>query len=242
MRYLLYLLVVLNLLLLLWIYQFDEQLPPRQDGHPQVGELRIVSEEQLQQARRQGQHTDDEDLQRQDNAVESVRHLAQENEATTAAGDLCASLGPLAGSRQATDLAAKLATMQQQATLRSEAVVNETYEVVLPPLKSRFAASRKLQELQRAGIEGAEKIRSGKYLKGITFGVFHYRDDAYRRLLGVSQFAENAEIVVRTERRERYWVDIDSRPDRELSEQQVATLRDQFSGVEFHQAACEQRQ
>jgi hypothetical protein len=239
MRHLLYLLVVLNLLLLLWIYQFDEQLPPQQGGRAPLGELRIVSEEALQRAKWREQQATGEDLQ-QPPRERQVQH-AGEGAAGTAE-DLCTSVGPLASSRQAAALAARLATMQQQAAIRSEAVLKKTYEVMLPPLESRFAATRKLQELQRSGIEGAQQIRSGKYSKGITFGVFHYRDDAQRRLLGVLSFADHAEIATHTERRELYWVDIDARLQEKLSAQQLATLREQFSGIEIHEVSCGQQQ
>ena len=240
MRYLLYLLVVLNLLLLLWIYQFDEQLQPQQGGRPAVGQLRVVSKEALQQARMREQHATDEDVQQ--SLQEMQLQHAHEDAADIPPGDLCTSLGPLASSRRAKDIAARLATMKQQATVRGEVVMIDTYEVIIPPFDSRFAATRKLQELQRSGIEGAEKIRAGKYLKGITLGVYHYRDDAQRRLLGISHVAQNAAVVARSAQRERYWVDVDSRLLEDLSQQQVATIRNQFSGVEFHEGSCSKTQ
>ena len=48
MRQLFYLLMILNLLLILWIYQTQQQPDQLHLGHPAIGDLRIVSEAVIQ--------------------------------------------------------------------------------------------------------------------------------------------------------------------------------------------------
>ena len=49
MRQLFYLLIILNLLLFLWIYQTQQQPDQLQSGHPAIGDLHIVSDDVIQQ-------------------------------------------------------------------------------------------------------------------------------------------------------------------------------------------------
>ena len=48
MRQLFYLLMILNLLLFLWIYQTQQQPDQLQTGKPAIGDLRIVSDDVIQ--------------------------------------------------------------------------------------------------------------------------------------------------------------------------------------------------
>lgn len=235
MRQFFYLLVMLNLLLFLWIYQAEQQLDHQHSGHPSIGDLQVVSYDAKQEVN-SGDITNTE-------AGRSLQvsgpNTNPEKGQRSQSLKQCTEIGPVMTYAQAKILGARLTRFNQIASIRSEEVASiDAYEVILPPLNSNDAVTRKLLELQKSGVSGALRIRTGKYRNGISLGVYHYRDDAERRLLGASQFAENSVIIEPENESTLYWIEIGGSIEKRLTADQVESIRLQFNGVQMRHTDC----
>ncbi|MEN8213327.1 MAG: hypothetical protein ABFR19_03095 [Pseudomonadota bacterium] len=267
MRLLLYLLVTLNLLLFLWIYQKGQQIDQQQAGRPLIGDLQIVSEEHAQQLKEERRIAADADQQAVENEPQTVSEEtipqgvaeqkpadaeeqlpsapAQQPESQQAAAApvparQCTTLGPVTTYLQAKLLTLQLARFGLESMISSELVASITgYEVILPPLESDQAVTKMLQKLQQAGIGNIDEIRVGEYRKGISFGLYHFRDDAERRLFGVAHFTENAVIVERKDLTELFSVEMDSQLEESLAKEQIERIRTRYIGVEIQSSPCQ---
>lgn len=236
MRQFFYLLVMLNLLLFLWIYQAEQQLDHQQSGHPSIGDLQVVSYDAKQEVN-SGDVTDTEAG--RSHQVSGSNNNPDEGKRFQSFKQ-CTETGPVMTHAQAKILGAKLTLFNQVASTRSEEVasIDAYYEVILPPLNSNDAVTRKLLELQKSGVSGALRIRTGKYRNGISLGVYHYRDDAERRLLGARQFAENSVIIEREDESTPYWIETGRSIEKRLTADLAESIRFQFSGMQMRNTNC----
>lgn len=111
------------------------------------------------------------------------------------------------------------------------------YWVYLPPLVSRQASLRQLRELQSRNID-SYIITVGDLSNGISLGIFSRKDSAesvVNRLQGVDYRALIRELP-RTHR--RYWVRVAEARQHLLSGSLLAELMKDFAGLEHRQMPC----
>lgn len=111
------------------------------------------------------------------------------------------------------------------------------YWVYLPPLVSRQASLRQLRELQSRNID-SYVITVGELSNGISLGIFSRKDSAesvVNRLRGVDYEASIRELP-RTHR--RYWVKVGRSRQHLLSDSLLVELMRSFPELEHRQMPC----
>lgn len=111
------------------------------------------------------------------------------------------------------------------------------YWVYLPPLVSRQASLRQLKELQSRNID-SYIITVGDLSNGISLGIFSRKDSAesvVNRLQGIAYAASIRELP-RTHR--RYWVQVAGARQHLLSGSLLSDLKKDFPELEHQQMPC----
>ncbi|MCP9340839.1 SPOR domain-containing protein [Stutzerimonas xanthomarina] len=111
------------------------------------------------------------------------------------------------------------------------------YWVYLPPLVSRQASLRQLKELQSRNID-SYIITVGDLSNGISLGIFSRKDSAesvVSRLQAIDYAASIRELP-RTHR--RYWVQVAGAQQHLLSDSLLSDLRRDFPELEHQQMPC----
>lgn len=241
MRYIFYLLLILNLSLFLWIYQHEQPFDQQQVRRPPIGSLQIVSQEAMQNREPGGVA----EMRLQPGAVQPVMVPQVASQTSLQAGkqlaltQRCVAFGPMTTYMQAKLLSTKLSYFMQKSSIRSELVTSvNAYEVIFPLFESDDEAARMLGELKSADVKNAALIDTGKYRKGISVGTYHYRDDAERRLLGVSGFGPIPAIIAHEDRSTLYWVDLDDELEQSLTVEQMQEIGLRFGKVGIQHSAC----
>jgi len=150
----------------------------------------------------------------------------------------CLFLGGLRSEQRVRQVAQRLLSLDIHSTLGVvESVKTTEYWVYLPPLPSREGALRRLRELQVKKIDSFI-INQGDLLNGISLGVFKRQESAE---VARERFkADGYDVTVRAVPRmqQGYWVELgpESVPlvDRALLE----SLRDAFPGLKQEQKQC----
>ncbi|WP_217477765.1 SPOR domain-containing protein [Stutzerimonas stutzeri] len=213
MRWLLMLLVLLNLLL--YLYQFNDAVPIESDAaslevHAQEGGIELLSE---------------------------AKPLAPRGKAE-AADKGCFFLGGFDEASLAQALEQRLLSLDIDSHVEpADEAAGIDYWVYLPPLVSRQASLRQLRELQSRNID-SYIITVGDLANGISLGIFSRKDSAesvVSRLKGVDYTAMVRELP-RTHR--RYWVRIAGPDRRLLSDALLGDLIRDFPGLEHQQIPC----
>lgn len=213
MRWLLILLVILNLLF--YLYHLNKASPV--DG--EVAELRAPSQEG--------------DIKLLSEAKPLVRREPLQD-----AVNACLFLGGF--DEESVALAVEQRLLSLDINSRVEPVdeaAGVDYWVYLPPLVSRPASLRQLRELQSRNID-SYIITVGDLSNGISLGIFSRKDSAesvVNRLQGVDYEAQIRELP-RTHR--RYWVRVAGAVQHLLSDSLLAELMRDFPGLEHRQMPC----
>lgn len=213
MRWLLMVLVMLNLLF--YLYHLNQPSPVATE----IGGLRTFSRE------------DDIKL-----VSESASLAPRERAPNT--DNACLFLGGF--DEESTALAVEQRLLSLDIDSRGEPVdeaAGVDYWVYLPPLVSRQASLRQLRELQSRNID-SYIITVGDLSNGISLGIFSRKDSAesvVNRLRGVDYTALIRELP-RTHR--RYWVRVSSDRQHLLSESLLGELARDFPELEHRQMPC----
>ena len=213
MRWLLMLLVLLNLLL--YLYQFNQAAPVEHGGASlavpaREGDIKLLSEAKPL-ARRGGAESVDK----------SCFFLGGFDEASIAHA--------LEQRLLSLDIDVQVEPIDEAAGI--------DYWVYLPPLVSRQASLRQLRELQSRNID-SYIITVGDLANGISLGIFSRKDSAesvVARLKGVDYTAMIRELP-RTHR--RYWVRIAGASQQLLTDALLAEFMRGFPGLEHQQIPC----
>jgi hypothetical protein len=185
MRQLFYLLIILNLLLFLWIYQSQQQPEQLQTGHPPIGDLHIVSEDVIQ-------HMKSDTKSDGEGEQESV--LPAEQKSLPPAHDLTP--GDAGSDAQAAKPDSIPAPINHLSPGKIVTSING-YEVVVPSIDSYPAAVRIFDQLQPpAGVEAYTSIGCGDE-KCLFFDVSRHFDAAAKGLFDADQFIERDSAMMR---------------------------------------------
>jgi hypothetical protein len=213
MRWLLMLLVILNLLF--YLYHLNQALPvagdvPEPQALSREADIKLVSE--TESLARRGPAQDE--------------------------GNTCLFLGGFDEESIALAVEQRLLSLDIDSRVEPiDEAAGVDYWVYLPPLVSRQASLRQLRELQSRNID-SYIITVGDLSNGISLGIFSRKDSAesvVSRLRGVDYTASIRELP-RTHR--RYWVRVVSARQHLLSESLLGELIKDFPELEHGQMPC----
>lgn len=213
MRWLLVLLVILNLLL----YLYHLNRPPPVTG--EVAGLRAPSQEP-------------------DITLLSETESLTRREPMQSVDSACLYLGGFDDESIALSINQRLLSLDIDSQVEPvDEAAGVDYWVYLPPLVSRQASLRQLRELQSRNID-SYVITVGDLSNGISLGIFSRKDSAesvVNRLRGVDYEASIRELP-RTHR--RYWVKVGRPRQHLLSDSLLVELMRSFPDLEHRQMPC----
>ncbi|WP_312247074.1 SPOR domain-containing protein [Stutzerimonas nitrititolerans] len=214
MRWLLLLLVVLNLL----FYVHHLQAPNRTAKMQSPADvasgsgIRLLSETELP-ARRQQSH-------------------APTGEAA------CLFLGGFDDVSLASALRQRLLSLDIASTLRSiDAAAGIDYWVYLPPLVSRQASLRQLRELQSRNID-SYIITVGDLANGISLGIFSRKDSAESVVNRLQEVGYQALIRELPRVHRKYWVRVEGESRSQMEDRLLQSMARDFPSLQHQQMPC----
>lgn len=214
MRWLLLLLVVLNLL----FYVHHQQAPNRtakMQGPADVAsgsDIRLLSETELP-ARRQQSHTP---------TGEAV----------------CLFLGGFDDESLASALRQRLLSLDIASTLQGiDAAAGIDYWVYLPPLVSRQASLRQLRELQSRNID-SYIITVGDLANGISLGIFSRKDSAESVVNRLQEVDYQALIRELPRVHRKYWVRVESESRSQMDDRLLQSMARDLPSLQQQQMPC----
>lgn len=214
MRWLLLLLVVLNLL----FYVHNQQAPERIKKMPapsdvaSTSNIRLLSET-AEPVRRAPSHT-------------------PSGEAT------CLFLGGFDDESLASALRQRLLSLDVASTLRGiDASAGIDYWVYLPPLVSRQASLRQLRELQSRNID-SYIITVGDLSNGISLGIFSRKDSAESVVNRLREVDYQALIRELPRVHRKYWVRVENESRAHVEDRLLQTMARDFPSLQHQQMPC----
>ncbi|MGD9255183.1 MAG: hypothetical protein PVF23_05415 [Chromatiales bacterium] len=216
MRWIFFLLLVGNLLLLMLILQSDEG---EKAGLPAIGELEVFPV------------TDGSA------PVEDAPNVVVSE---AGEGMRCLRVGPFETRERAATLTAEVTRLGHASTITSQSPKLVTdFHVLQTPEVTGEHLEDDLARLQRAGMTDASPIGEGEYSGGISLGIFELRANAIERRQEVDRYGLTAEIVERTSEKALLWVDIYQSPGKKLMPEELESLERRFDlAVTFEDVAC----
>lgn len=233
MKWLIYILLLVNLSFFVWHYRFPNQSHNQQDRvvrqeAEQPPRLVLVKEYHAQQKTRPT-------VQDQDTTSDS----AGGPDAKAAKTDRCYSLGPFADKPQ-TDQAQKflkgLGFKSQRRSSKDSK--RKGFWVLIPPHKNRKGAQGTIRKLKQLGVKDYFLVANGDQKLAVSLGMFSKPDLARRRWneiqkLGFKPRVENIKLPQR-----RYWLDWPLKTNRQLSNEEIAHLYKTFEGIGQVERVC----
>ena len=212
MRWLVYLLILVNLVVAFWIYQNRGwESEPESRFKPPIGEMKIVSGNQVP-----GTTAKPEPL---------ITH--------------CYRSGPFDEMPTATEVVDAILNEGIKAKLsREDYNKPRGYWVILPSQTMDRAGI--IQSLFEAGIEDAWIISDGAHEGGISLGLFRERNNAVLRSSEVEALDLQPKIIERSSDESRYWVVIERESDKPIESNLMNRLAILARGQSFTSFACEE--
>lgn len=105
------------------------------------------------------------------------------------------------------------------------------YWVYLPPLASRAATLRLLRELQARKVDGF-LIAQGELANGISLGIFPREDSAKAVQVRLLNAGYQAQIKMISRQQSAYWFEVSGESQRLLDDEMLKELLDDFEGLQ----------
>ena len=213
MKWIIYLLLLINIGFFAWHYQSTDVHQPR-EGVAEYGADEVITRLQLL----------------------SEVQSAPENEQK----QWCYSAGPFLqkeAANQASSLLTSFGIESRQR--RSNEAKQRGYWVLLPPAASRAAARKHVARLKELKIKDYFLVVSGEQTNGVSLGVFSKFESAHRRInemtkLGFKPVLEKVKLP-----RKEFWLDWPREDDIKLSPQQLQQLTELEQGVTQIERTCQ---
>lgn len=219
MKWIIYLLLLANLAVFVWYFQWGEKpeagtaaLPREVEESPRLV-LRGERDAQRASAAAPGS-----------GAGSGVEHQAPSPQ--------CYTVGPFARSKLAGEAARRLEVLGIEARQRmSSDSSRDGYWVMIAPAASRAAARKTVRKLKDEGIKDYFRVATGDWTNAVSLGVFSRPDLARRRLEQITAlgFAPRIEQVALPKR--EYWLDWPIESGRLLSRKELAALQKRYPGI-----------
>ncbi|MGY0504976.1 SPOR domain-containing protein [Luteimonas sp. e5] len=219
-RMLLVALLVLNLGVAAWWWLHRPVPPPAGPAlDPGIPTLELVEDaiEEAEPASRPGAAVDDEEAAMEAPPESEVAPVAAAPNPAAEAVPVCAAFGPYADRAAAEAARSRLSAADARGSLREVATApaagtTRGYNVYLPPLADREAASAMAERLRAAGFNDLMLINQGERANGIALGRFGNEANARRHqatLRARGFAAEVAPIVTEGEAPStQFWLDV----------------------------------
>lgn len=220
MRWIFFLLVVGNLLLLLLMFQSGKR---EEAGLPAIGELEVFPI--TGSSRENGSPAGASPGPGSSNSASVMR---------------CQRVGPFDSRALALEVTAEITRYGLASNISTESreLVKDFWVIQTPKVTGEHL-EEDLARLQRAGMTDVAAVEEGEHSGGISLGIFELRDNAIRRRQEVDRYGLTAEIVERTRDRDLFWVDIYESPDKKLTPEELESLKLDFDvAVTFEDVEC----
>lgn len=216
MKWLVYILLLVNLGIFVWHYQGVDKQKNSSDALVQTTRLVLLKEY----------------LARQEKEASSNRgHKGNQSS--------CYSLGPFSKKAFANKA---LIVLKKDGIKAMERVdtdsVRPGFWVFLSPSKSRKLANRLLARLRQNKEKDFFLVATGEMKNAISLGVFSKAKLAKARMEEINQQGFNARIDKVTLPKRVYWVDWDKRADKQPSDKLIGSLRKGFKGIGQTERLC----
>lgn len=221
MRWILLLLVLLNVFYYVWHQQQAplraKEIAPANSYQGARKDIRLLSEAGAPRAR----------------VGESVSTEAP------ASAAVCLFLGSFEEEARAKLLEQRLFSLDIQAQVRSvDAAAGVEYWVYLPPLASRQASLRQLRELQARRID-SYIITQGDLANGISLGIFPRSDSAGSVMQRLREVGYEPQLRELSRAHRSFWVRVAPESRRLADEFLLGRLADDFAGLQHQLMPCE---
>ena len=212
MRWLFYLLVVVNLLLFVWINQQPSQ--EAGGGKHDVGDIRIIDEAE-------------------------VATIPEGDTSTPPKQRFCSSLGVFVDRDTATQLGKALAATNIASSIQASLqTVVVDYRVIIPAVDDQKSADWIMQKLLDSGFESPWKITGGELDGSISLGVFENRDNALAQRIRAERLGLEAKVIERNEEREIFRVNLSDQLANLATDEIVNSLQKSFGPFEIKEKRC----
>lgn len=230
MRYLLILLLLVNVLLFGWmamhpVTEEEKVLPPVAPG---IAQLRLLSEQQVAES------TPDEKSEDQEIAAGSDGQEPQEIVRT------CYTLGPMMSEKALEKLRSRLEERGYSVETRSiEQQETAGSWVYLPPYENRKQALKIAAELARKGIKDYYVVTDKEFRNAVSLGLFSDKGRANRRMAHIRTLGYQPRKMVRYRDRTYHWLDYDETSDAPLPEDVWSDLGSSKQKVQRLDRSCD---
>lgn len=221
MRWILLLLVLLNVFYYVW---HQQQAPLRaKEVAPASGyqgarkDIRLLSEA----------------------SAPRVRATASDDDGSSGSTAVCLFLGSFEEEARAKVVEQRLLSLDIQAQVRSvDAAAGIEYWVYLSPLASRQASLRQLRELQARRID-SYIITQGDLANGISLGIFPRRDSAESVMQRLREVGYEPQLRELSRAHRSFWVRVAPQSRRLADEFLLGRLAGDFAGLQHQLMPCE---
>jgi hypothetical protein len=224
MKYLVIVLLLLNVLMFVWLKNQPETGNYIAHAKPLGGErLQLLSEAPaVGQAR-----------------IAPVAETGKSGPTVTFVGVACYTMGPFsseAGAREAGETLTSLglATQQREGTRRELT----GHWVFIPPFTSRAEAKKVTVILEARGIHDFHIVPNGPKKNAVSLGFFRSRDSAEQHFARISALGLNPVKEERYREDSGLWLDFSSPNRPPLPEAIVDALQQQYGGIAMHERDC----
>lgn len=230
MRYLLILLLLVNVLLFGWmamhpVTEEAKVLPP---VPPDIVQLRLLSEKQLA-----GSTPDEKPV------VQEIATVNEGQEPLEIARS-CYTLGPMLSKKALEKLRSRLEEQGYSVQTRSiEQQETAGYWVYLAPYENRKQALEIAAELARKGIKDYYVVTDKEYRNAVSLGLFSDKGRANRRMAHIRTLGYQPRKMVRYRDRTYHWLDYDETSDNPLPEDVWSELGNSKQKVQRLDRSCD---
>jgi hypothetical protein len=230
MRYLLILLLLVNVLLFGWmathpVTEEEKRLPPIA---PDIAQLALLSEQQAPES------TPKEQAVHQEVAKEGAKQEPLEIVRQ------CYTLGPMMNEKALEKLRSRLEEQGYSVQTRSiEQQETAGYWVYLPPYENRKQALKIAAELARKGIKDYYVVTDKEFRNAVSLGLFSDKGRANRRMAHIRTLGYQSRKMVRYRDRTYHWLDYDESSDNPLPEDVWSDLGSSKQKVQRLDRSCD---
>ena len=217
MKWLVYLLILVNLGIFLWHFQ----VPSSREAQPEQGDEQVPQLVLLREY----------DGKQQDTQTE------QPQEATT---ETCFSLGPFSkkDAFQQVVLRFREEKVPIQSRISKDAV-QDGYWVYLPPVQDRKQAQEAIDRLREKKVRDFFLMVTGEKKNSISLGVFSKPNLAQRRMKKISALGFDVQIEKLSLPKRTYWLEWPKNNSKQPSEALMVVIYEQYKGVGRTERACQ---
>ena len=217
MKWLVYLLILVNLGIFLWHFQVpSSKQVDREQTDEQVSQLILLRE------------------------YDATRQEKQPQRVPDSVGEICFSLGPF--SKKKTFQTVVLRFRDEKVPIQSRVskdAVQDGYWVYLPPAQDRKQAQKAIDRLREKKVRDFFLMVAGDKKNSISLGVFSKPNLAQRRMKKIKAMGFDVQIEKLSLPKRAYWLEWPKNNSKQPSEALMVVIYEQYKGVGRTERACQ---